>query len=254
MKDIDHLTLNPSLYKREVDRIYLKLNYTPDVIFDIGANIGGFSIALAERFPTSYIYAFEPVKQTYSILQSNIESYNNISSFQIGLSDKNKQNVPIGMPRIPLHKKHNYGRATISEYIDEPIDHIDLVKISQLCKENNMYPDTMKIDAEGCEYEILSDIKESGILSNVKTIYIEINNHYNTRESAQKSKNLLLEDFEIVGDSGYNVNNKEPLNYIFKNKKYIGESNRVNEIISTFYRRLVVGWEGLSLRLKIYIK
>jgi len=218
MKHIEHLKTDHISYDSEVSQILSTLNYTPKVIFDIGANVGGFSIALSKKFSTSYIYAFEPVYETYSLLEKNIKHYNNILPYNVGLYSSNKENVPIGMPQIPVHKTHNYGRATICDFIDDPIDHINLVKFSDLCLSNNVYPDLIKIDAEGCEYEILKDAYDSKILSKVKTIYIEINNHYNTKLSAQKSKQLLLQDFDIVGTSVFNASNNEPLNYIFQNK------------------------------------
>lgn len=223
---IDQLSVfhGGNLYKDEVNDISKKINYTPKVIFDIGANVGGFSIALAERYPNSHIYSFEPVPETYNILKSNIEFYqhnmdkcNNIQPINFGLSDITKNNVPIGMPALPKGRKHNYGRATLN-YSGESIDNINLIEFTKLCDENQLIPDLVKIDVEGCEYMILSNAKTSGILSKIKTIYIEINNHPATKESAQKSKNLLLKYFDIVGDSGMNHENGEPLNYIFNNK------------------------------------
>jgi FkbM family methyltransferase len=213
-----------NLYKNEVNHIVNKINYTPKVIFDIGANVGGFSIALSQQYSNCPIYSFEPLLETFNILKSNIEFYQrnlneciNIQPINFGLSDVTKNNVPIGMPALPRGREHNYGRATLN-YSGKSIGNINLIEFTQLCNDNELIPDIIKIDVEGCEYMILSNAEKSGILSKIKTIYIEINNHPATKESAQKSKNLLLKYFDIVGDSGMNHENGEPLNYIFNNK------------------------------------
>jgi FkbM family methyltransferase len=43
------------------------------VCFDIGANIGSFTIVLGRRSPNCFIHAFEPAPNTARILQSNID-------------------------------------------------------------------------------------------------------------------------------------------------------------------------------------
>jgi len=43
-----------------------------DVIFDIGAEIGWYSLLLSKRFPKSKIYSFEPIDELFQILNKNI--------------------------------------------------------------------------------------------------------------------------------------------------------------------------------------
>ena len=211
--NIHHLNAQDNLYLGEVRHIVRKLEHTPKVIFDLGANVGGFTLRLAQQFPDAHIHSFEPVKDTYKWLSETVNDLTNVTVYDFGFSNKDRSNVPIGMPWIPSNKRHNYGRATIHALQGEPIDHINLKHISSWCNSNNIFPDMMKIDVEGSEYNILDDLKSSDLLKYTKLIYIEINN---TFESAQKAKQLLLEDYSIVGDSGHNSNNGEPLNYIFR--------------------------------------
>ena len=113
-------------------------NFTPKVIFDIGANVGSFSVYFSESFPKSKVYAFEPVKHTFKLLSKNVSSSPNIIPTNVGLSDKNKSNVPIGLPSIPDGVEHNFGRSTIHKYEGKPIDHIDLYQFSEVCKLGNI--------------------------------------------------------------------------------------------------------------------
>ena len=58
-----------SRYKNNLNYIFLwmkKLNLKKPVIFDVGANIGMYSICYSKIFSEANIYAFEPVKKKLS--------------------------------------------------------------------------------------------------------------------------------------------------------------------------------------------
>jgi hypothetical protein len=62
-----------------------------DCIFDVGANIGLYSIFLTQSYRDLKIFAFEPVPQTFSTMRKNIGRYMNgsqIKLFNLGLSSK----------------------------------------------------------------------------------------------------------------------------------------------------------------------
>lgn len=46
-----------------------------DCIFDIGANIGLFSLALSQSYQNLKIFAFEPIPETFSVLKKNAKRY-----------------------------------------------------------------------------------------------------------------------------------------------------------------------------------
>jgi FkbM family methyltransferase len=77
---IFHLNSNEtSFLYQEIfqDAFYLKhgVAVTPrDIVFDVGANIGLFSIWLHQQFPGVRIYAFEPIPDVYRVLASNFAS------------------------------------------------------------------------------------------------------------------------------------------------------------------------------------
>src|SRR5262245_16991633 len=62
-----------------------------DCVFDVGANIGLYSIFLTRSHRDLKIFAFEPIPQTFSILSKNVEKYRNDSQvklFNFGLSSR----------------------------------------------------------------------------------------------------------------------------------------------------------------------
>jgi FkbM family methyltransferase len=61
-----------------------------DCIFDVGANIGLYSVFLTQSFQNLKILAFEPIPQTFAVLQANAQStsHSNIQCFNFGLSQQ----------------------------------------------------------------------------------------------------------------------------------------------------------------------
>lgn len=59
-------------------------------IFDIGANIGWYSLNLARMFPNTTIYAFEPIPATYGFLLANIglNQATQVRPHNFGFSDR----------------------------------------------------------------------------------------------------------------------------------------------------------------------
>lgn len=64
-------------------------------IYDIGANIGWYSINLGERFKTKKIYSFEPVEKTYNFLGKNVKlnQLKNVEINNFGLSLNNSKEI-----------------------------------------------------------------------------------------------------------------------------------------------------------------
>jgi amino acid adenylation domain-containing protein/FkbM family methyltransferase len=59
-----------------------------DTVFDVGANIGMFSLLLTERYPRTRIHAFEPIPTTFDVLRANVELHSmNVEPYNCGLSD-----------------------------------------------------------------------------------------------------------------------------------------------------------------------
>lgn len=126
----------------------------PQVIFDIGANIGTASIYFAHHFPNARICAFEPVPENVELLRLNTAGYPNVTVFPVALGTSDGT-VEIFGSDNPLNfggfsfyeagstsnRKVRVQRRNVKELLREQgIDRVDLIKI----------------DAEGAEHEILT--------------------------------------------------------------------------------------------------
>ena len=59
-----------------------------DVLFDVGANHGEWSIAARESFPEASIHCFEIVPRTFEVLSRNLGGMSNVTLNPCGLSDR----------------------------------------------------------------------------------------------------------------------------------------------------------------------
>jgi len=57
----------------------------PDVVYDIGANVGGITTLLSELFPCSVVVAVEPVDENYSLLVKNTQDCGNVVTVNAAL-------------------------------------------------------------------------------------------------------------------------------------------------------------------------
>lgn len=139
---------NENYYEREildVLRTYLPACAT---ILDVGANIGNHTLFFALICHAEKIFAFEPVADTFAILQKNI-ALNRLETVvtvtQAGVGD-------IGMTRANIrnYDSKNIGGTSIEEnpHGDIPIIALDEYNFSRKI-------DFIKIDTEGFELNVL---------------------------------------------------------------------------------------------------
>jgi len=139
---------------------YFPEKIKPEVILDIGGNVGITSIYLASIFPNATIYSFEPLLENYKILQKNTQQYGNIKVFNIGLGSKN------GSFKVFLSDdSENFGGVSFYTKVEgnktESYTECKVRNINDVIQELNISAiDLMKIDTEGSEYDILSCLNE----------------------------------------------------------------------------------------------
>lgn len=139
----------------EAERELLVSRLTPDFVFlDIGANIGGYSLAVAAKAgPGARIIAFEPQPEVFERLIYNIRinPFGNVKALALAVADrdgeitlfldpKNKGEASVKIVSADGARQVKVpSRALLSVVQDEGFDHID----------------AMKLDVEGAEDLIL---------------------------------------------------------------------------------------------------
>jgi len=82
--------LNLGSYEREMFDMTLKLIGKNQTVFDVGANVGWYSLHLAKLVKGVRVYSFEPIPKTYGYLAENIRlnKAGNVTAHNLGLSDR----------------------------------------------------------------------------------------------------------------------------------------------------------------------
>lgn len=129
-----------------------------DVILDVGANIGMFSIWAAKRWPSTRIIAFEPLQQNFENLQHNLRmnKISNVEVHQLAVAGNVRQTYvhsACDMTSLAgiygLKQVINTGVSTI-KYANA----VNTTTLDQICGGLDRVR-LLKIDAEGAEYEML---------------------------------------------------------------------------------------------------
>ena len=174
------------LYKSEKEKqsieILLQKIDKKTIFFDIGANIGIYSLIMAKE-KNCKTYSFEPVKKTQELLQQNIRLNkldNKISIEPYGLSNKDDTvfitNTLGGRNHITNHKKNT--------------EKIIVKKLDSYIKQGRRENTVLKIDVEGHEMNVLE-----GGLKFIKKykpkILVEIELKHTTKEKIKNTFNIL---------------------------------------------------------------
>ena len=218
-----------SLYKQEPDTINWINNFkSKNIIFwDIGANIGIYSIYAAKVHKNIDIVSFEPSTSNLRVLSRNI-SINNLENQikinQCALSDKknvfeifketefkegysmNSFGYDTDFEGKKIRPKQNY------KIFGTSIDYIIENKILDI-------PNYLKIDVDGIEHKILVGALKLLSSNKVESILIEINENYieqlETVIDIMKKNNFTLQSKNRLGDDS-SIKFKKTYNYIFK--------------------------------------
>lgn len=73
------------------DEYHLRdLSFTPDVVYDIGANVGGVTLFASSLFPEAKIIAVEPEDENYQMLVENTKHLPNVIPIKAALTAEKK--------------------------------------------------------------------------------------------------------------------------------------------------------------------
>ena len=149
----DELVIQETFY----DHIFEKgfPEYQPkedDVIIDIGAHIGTYSLVVSQQLKKGTVYAFEPCLDTFTLLQKNAEenAIKNIIPLKIALSDS------IGTTTLFYDIENgNWGHSIVKSFSSEG-EVVETSTLANFFETNNINRcDFIKFNCEGAEFKIL---------------------------------------------------------------------------------------------------
>ena len=172
-----------------------------ETVIDLGANVGLFSLYMLKKRNCKRIYAVEPTKKAFSQLSESLHDELNSSIHKLAIHNFE------GKSKI----KSVEDNSTISGFIDDvhpytqhnmKEEEVDVVTLSRFMNDHNLdHVDLIKIDIEGCEYDVIDSLSDFDLLKSDRYL---IEYHW------AKTKNIkkIVDRFKFLG---YNIlNNEDP--------------------------------------------
>ena len=207
--------------------LMLKFIMKDDVVFDIGANIGAFTVPFAKKVGDfGEVYSFEPQKLIYEILKENVNKnkLKNVKVFNIGVGKKEEE---LELNDIDYSKVGNFGgvsfkyeSSSFTKNIKNKKYKVKVKNLDQLTEIKKC--NFIKMDVEFMELEILTGGKN--FLKKFRPI-LWIENH---KLYPNKINKFLLEnDYNAywVCSTAFNKSN-----YFINDNNYFGELGTLNTL------------------------
>lgn len=198
------------------------------VFFDVGANVGNYTKLLLKHIPNCKIYSFEPNINTFKILTNTFKNQQNVVCINEGLGE-HKEQMNLFSYKNDNTTSHSsiYEKVFIDLHKDKSIQSqtINIGALNDFIKDNNIsYIDFIKIDTEGCEYNVLKGAKHFIEENNIGIIQFEFN------EMNIVSKIFLRDFYALLSNySFYRIYKKGLIS--------LGDYNSTNEIFK--YQNIV---------------
>ena len=180
-----------------------------NTILDIGANVGAATVMLAARYPTATIHSFEPGPVPRSLLLGNVASLRQVKVHAYGLDSSDGQCKLYRSAWDPMSASVMPSAENTALF-----DTIALRKASKAIQEEKITAvDILKIDTEGCEVPVLTDLAE--IVANAHVIYLEYHSDADRRQI-----DAILEPTHILAHAAARHAHRGDVCYVHRNTGY----------------------------------
>ncbi len=158
----------------DTDNIQIKQG---DIIFDIGANIGLFSLYTGLKYKDVKVYAFEPVKPIYDILEKNMSLYSlNVKKFNLGISNETKEAIfqyyPQNTAISGMYADNDSEIDTVKQYMQNKLDNKGLQETESSI--GDLVSRKMNSESVECQLVSLSEIIEKEGVSRIDLLKIDV--------------------------------------------------------------------------------
>jgi len=188
--------INEGAYQLLLREIFFKGEYAfqaqtdAPVILDCGANIGMATLYFKHIYPAARITSFEADPATAAVLQQNVEQnrLQDVTAYNLMLSNAEGEHVFYTGADLGgrLSMSANPGRISNSREI--------IVKAGKLSNFIDGPIDLLKLDVEGAEWDVMSDLRASGKMPLIRRMVIEYHHKIGGQASCFAAFLRMLEE------------------------------------------------------------
>ena len=193
-----------------VQRVVLRNAKVPAIIFDVGANVGEWTLACLKQLDAdkAKIHAFEPSAPTFQRLSDAVKSFPNVTPVKRALSNHTgRAFLRIAGELAGSNSLESSSAATTGT---EPVE---LITAEEFCRSQNIdHIDLLKIDAEGHDMMVIEGAR--GLLARKAIGVVQF--EYNWRWV--EPHKTLLDAFKFFEPLGYRIGKITPAAIEFYSK------------------------------------
>ena len=212
--------LNYSSFRLSGEKHFLELvtPYLGGVVFDVGANVGGYTKSFVNRSDLQ-IYSFEPHPINFQRLSAEFSERRNVTLINSAVSDRNGE-----LELFDYSEKNGSSHASLYRDVIEEVhkqksvsQKVNVITLSDFCKENEIeHVGLLKIDTEGNELKVLIGFKDFIDKGKVPLIQFEFNEMNIESRVYMKDFYKLLSDylfFRLLPSGMLRLDNYSSVNY-----------------------------------------
>ena len=162
-----------------------------DKIIDVGAHIGLFSLLVSQYCKTGKIFSFEPMRENFDLLVSNLElnRMKNVFPFNVAVS-KNSG-------KLNLFLNSDQSAHSIFSESSKSVT-VESISLQKIFEENKISScKLLKLDCEGAEYDIIDSLPPE-YLAKIQNMAIE---YHSADTKPELVKNLILK----IKNAGFKI-------------------------------------------------
>ncbi len=212
--------------------LWVQLSKKANVILDIGAYSGLYSLTSSSLNPNSKIYAFEPMEHNFDLLNKNIalNNYPNIVSIKKACSNFSGEAIVYTEKNTTLTTSVTVNKSLFAKGKELDTVPIETIRLDEFFKKEGLQSlDLIKIDVETHEHEVLQGM--SDLIKTYKpTFLIEVLND----EVAKNIESLV-----------------DGLDYLYFDIDEIDKIERVDSIKQSSYYNYLICQENVAKELNL---
>jgi FkbM family methyltransferase len=171
-----------------------------DIVLDIGANIGFFTVVLSDIVKLGHVHSFEPIPENYNLLQHNASTLMNVTLY----------NCALGKESGHVDMKSEHGNMGNSYVVNESAGSIPIHTLDSL----QLSPNFIKMDVQGFEYDVLlGGIEMIKKCRPIMIIELEDSNG-SIPTSFKQSKHNSIQLLKSLDYTLYNIKSDYPVDYL----------------------------------------